>query len=218
MKSQRILLFLSLCVIGGGFLAAQSVSAHQPQVVNDATTTTVTSPEISKAYYAELTGQPAHYRFTADTEFVLYVNVLIPDIQGVTEDYSVTINRDGNVVATLDPGSEAWKKFDEPFGHDVYRMGPEYRATGQSGQYDIVVTSPDNQGKYVLAIGEAESFPLSEIIRTMKELVGVKKFFGKSAWAVFESPFIYGPAIVLALIIAVVVFVSVRRKKKNVTA
>lgn len=217
MKSQKTLLFLSLCVVSGLF-AARSVSAHQPQVVNEASSITVTQPEISKAYYAQLTGQPAHYRFTVDTEFALYVNVLIPDIPGVTEDYTVTINRDGNVVATLSPGTEPWKAFDEPFGHDVYRMGPEYRATGPAGQYDIVVTSPDNQGKYVLAIGEAESFPLSEIVRTMKELVGVKRYFGKSAWAAFESPFIYGPAIALALIVAAVIFIILRRKKKRAAA
>ncbi|MCZ2845449.1 MAG: hypothetical protein O2U61_02970, partial [Candidatus Bathyarchaeota archaeon] len=170
------------------------VSAHQPNVVGEELKITVTDPEISKAYYGELTGQPVHYVFTANSDFDFYVNILVPDIESSTEDYTVTINRDEEVVATLDPKSISWSQFDEPFGGDKYLMGPEYQATGQAGKYDIVVTSPDNEGKYVLAIGETESFSPGEITRTTGELVGVKKFFEKSGLAVLESPFVYGPA------------------------
>ncbi|MFC1687385.1 hypothetical protein ACFL0L_02305 [Patescibacteria group bacterium] len=205
----------SIIIVAGFFILSLSAFAHQPSVVGDETSITVEDPEISKAYYAELVGEPVHYVFTASEEFDLYVNVLVPDIANSTEDYTATVTRDDEVVTVLEPGSAVWSQFDEPFGGDVYRMGPEYRATGLAGEYDITVSSPDNHGKYVLAIGEVESFPAKEIMRTMAELYGVKKFFGKSGLAIFESPFIYGPAIVLVLVIALVAWLVIRKRKKK---
>jgi len=194
--------------------AAHSASAHQPVVVNDVISVNVTDPEISKAYYAELTGVPAHYRILAEQGFALYVNVLVPDIISTTEDYSVTILRNGSTFAAVTAGSEAWTRYDEPYGNDVYRQGPEYREDVPAGNYDLIVSSPDNLGQYVLAIGETEKFTLSGIPQTMKELVKVKRFFGKSGWTVFESPFAYWPTLIIVFIIVVIILIVQWRKRR----
>jgi hypothetical protein len=55
-----------------------------------------------------------------------------------------------------------------------------------AGTYVVVVTSSDNAGKYALAVGKKESFPIGEIIRTIGVLPRLKKeFFGKSPLTAF---------------------------------
>ena len=165
-----------------------SVAAHQPIIVPPATNSIdVTDPTISKAYYAELKGQPDTYHIASDASFPLYLNVLVPAISGVTEDYTLTIVKDGQPWAVLAPGSEAWKVFDEPFGGNRYLRGPQYRQGVPSGRYAVVVSSPDNVGKYVLSVGEVEVRSTS----TPMTMAALKQYFKEPAIAVLESPLGY---------------------------
>jgi hypothetical protein len=198
-------------------LTGRPVAAHQPEVPGNETSIDVPDPTVSKAYYAELKGQPVTYHIETSTPISLYLNVLVPKIAGVTQDYTLTVTKDGQPWTVIAPGTTPWTVFHEPFGGDTYWMGPEYRANVQPGDYEVTVSSPDNTGKYVLAIGERESFPASEILRTMKTLVDVKHYFGKPTIAIFESPFIYGPTIGLVVIIGGVSWIIVRRRAKHVT-
>ena len=61
---------------------ATPVSAHQPEYVGSNIKINVTNPEISKAYYGELNGQPAVYTIESQKEFKFYVNILVPDLIG----------------------------------------------------------------------------------------------------------------------------------------
>lgn len=91
------------------------------------------------------------------------------------------------VVRLGGPGT-GWRDFYEPFANDRYRQGPEYRARVPAGRYLVRVSSPDNLGKYALAIGERESFPPEEIVRTYSVLPGLKRdFFGKSPVTALSS-------------------------------
>ena len=53
-------------------------SAHQPRIVTNRQTV-VTNPEISKAYYGQLTGVPDVFTIQTNTPFNLYANILVPD-------------------------------------------------------------------------------------------------------------------------------------------
>ena len=69
------------------------VFAHQPRVVINRETV-VPNPEVSKAYYGKLTGEPDVYVIKASEPFDFYVNVLVPDIAGQKKDVSaVVINK-----------------------------------------------------------------------------------------------------------------------------
>lgn len=82
----------------------------------------------------------------------------------------------------------------------------------------VIVSSPDNLGKYVLADGENESFSMSEVLRTMTTVVAVKHYFGKSAIAVLESLFVSVPlAAVLLTIGAAIGFILLRRRRRSQT-
>jgi hypothetical protein len=172
-----------LIVLGFNFILWENSTAHQPNLVGIRTQTTVQDPEVSKAYYGELAGKPAVYEIRCDSSFSLYVNLLVPDIAGARTDFSADIYHEGQPLTRLDGSGYPWTTFYEPFGNDTYLQGPEYRSKVGPGVYRIEVANGQNQGKYVLAIGELERFPPKVILRTLMILPKLKRdFFGKSPW------------------------------------
>ena len=161
----------------------------RPQPISPAWSTTGRrSPsatlEISQAFYARLAGNPQTYSIQSDAPFRLYVNLLVPAIPGIETDYDAAIFRttDGTeeLLARLEGKTYAWRPFYEPFGGDRYLLGPEYDGEVPAGAYAVVVTSPDNTGKYVLAVGRKEKFPPGAMARTLVTLPRLKRYFGKS--------------------------------------
>jgi hypothetical protein len=169
--------------------AAGTVFAHQPRLVGDRPSIEVRDPEISQAFYARLAGNPQTYYIRSEAPLRLYVNLLVPDIPGIETDYEAVIAREtegaGEVLARLDGKAYAWRPFFEPFGGDRYKLGPEFDEQVPAGSYTVVVSSPDNAGKYVLAVGKIEKFPPKEMVRTIVALPKLKKYFGKSPWTAF---------------------------------
>lgn len=175
-----------------GLLTALSGTAvaHQPRLAGDKPSIEVRNPEVSQAFYARLAGGPQSYYIRSDKTLRLYINILVPDLPGIDTDYQAVICRTAetpdNVIARLDGRIFAWKPFFEPFGGDRYLVGPEYDQDVPAGTYIVVVSSPDLQGKYALAVGKQEKFPLGEIVRTIGVLPSLKKeFFGKSPLTAF---------------------------------
>jgi len=170
-------------------LAAGTAFAHQPRLVGDRPSIEVRDPEISQAFYARLAGNPQTYYIRSEVPLRLYVNLLVPDIPGIETDYEAVISREGEeggeVLARLDGKAYAWRPFFEPFGGDRYKLGPEYDQQVPAGSYTVVVSSLDNVGKYVLAIGKIEKFPPKEMARTIVALPKLKKYFGKSPWTAY---------------------------------
>jgi len=179
------------------FLLTTGASAHQPRIVSE-NQTIVTSPEVSKAYYGKLSGQPAVYTITAIKPFALYVGVLVPDIADQKKDVSAVILKDGKQLALLDGTSFEWKKFFEEFGQDTYWQGPEYKAQAEAGTYEIRVSSSNNDSKYSLAIGEIEAFDFKEGMNALTLIPQLKKdFFNKSPANFIFSPFGWGLIVVM---------------------
>ena len=169
---------------------AGAAFAHQPRLIGDKPSVEVRNPEISQAFYARLAGGPQSYYIRSNKTLRLYVNILVPDLPGIDTDYQAVIYRTSeapeNVIARLDGRIFAWKPFFEPFGGDRYLLGPEYDQDVPAGTYIVVVSSPDLQGKYALAVGKQEKFPIGEIVRTIGLLPSLKKeFFGKSPLTAF---------------------------------
>jgi hypothetical protein len=192
--------------------------AHQPRLVGNETDVIVSLPEISKAYYGQLTGKPVIYHIEATEPFRLYVNILVPDLENIEKDVSVKILRNETVISLLDGSGTEWTKFYEPFAGDAYYRGPEYVAMQDAGTYQIHVFSPDNLGKYVLAVGDREAFPFSELVRTYAVLPQLKSdFFGKSPFtAYFNRMGIFlGILIFIGLVIAGCIFWGVRFIKRR---
>ncbi len=191
------------------------VVAHQPRVGFEGILENpiqVEKPEISKAYYGELEGNPEYYEINSDDDFLLYLNILAPDIQGARKDFIVEVLQNDKIIFILDDAN--WGEFYEPFGGDNYLMGPELEEQVASGTYIIKVSNPDNVGKYSLAVGKIESFPPIEIIKTIFALPKLKKdFFNKSPLTAY---FNYSGLFLLILLILIIALIfGIRYLKKN---
>jgi hypothetical protein len=175
-------------------LAAGAACAHQPRIAFGSRHTrqapiNVEKPEISKAYYGNLTGEPDYYRIDSAKAFKLYINILTPDKPGARTDTEVEVAKDGEVITTIGGSAAKWDKFYEKYAADSYLRGQEFAKTAGPGIYYIRVYNSDNRGKYSLAIGDVESFPLDETIKTAFTLPVIKKeFFNKSAISAFLNP------------------------------
>jgi len=75
----------------------------------------------------------------------------------------------------------------------------------------VAVRSPDNRGKYTLAVGEKEEFPPAEVLRTLVVLPRLKReFFGRPAWTAYFNLVGLFIAVPLVLLVSVGVVVSKR--------
>jgi hypothetical protein len=132
------------------------VLAHQPRLV-EMEKINVTEPEISKAYYGNLSGKPHIYRISTNSPIELYVNVLVPFIEESEKCDSHNLLRE-QLMGILSPKKGDWKEFFEPFGHSMYWNGPEFKVRADAGKYKIHVQSTEKSIRYVLAAGEIEAF------------------------------------------------------------
>jgi len=191
------------------FIHTGTTYAHQPRIVTK-NLTIVKNPEVSKAYYGKLEGQEAIYKIISDKAFPLYVSVLVPDIDGQKKDVSAIIIKEGTAlpIATLNGANFKWKKFFEEFGQDTYWQGPEYKAQAEAGNYEIRVSSNNNDSKYSLAIGEIEAFDFKEGMNALTLIPQLKKdFFNKSPISFILSPFGWGLIVIMFVLAFIFGFV-----------
>ena len=149
------------------------LQAHQPKLINYSPTIdnphAVIFPEISKAYYSKLTGQPHYYVINSEDDFLFYTSILSPKINEEPSRFSLEVS-DGNqnIVYKVDGSNFEWTAWYEPYARDWYWKGPEIGVesgkefqtsfTIDAGTYYIKVFNENNIGHYSLAVGEAEFF------------------------------------------------------------
>jgi hypothetical protein len=196
------LTLLSLLALGAG-----SAFAHQPVLV-DSEATEVVEPEISKAYFGKLSGEPHTYRIDSDVEFDLYVGILVPEDGSPKKDVTAEIFAGTQLMAAIGSVGGEWVIFYEPFGQNTYWDGGEYRARAPAGLYTIKISSPDNQSKYSLVVGEIEFFDLEDRANALVVLPEIQReFFGTSPvemvgtrFGIFNLMVILGAALVSSLL------------------
>lgn len=194
------------------FCFIRPVYCHQPKIVHKAGTLEnrikIEKPEISKAYYAELKGAPEYYEINSETDFLLYLNILAPDLESARTDFYAELFYEGVVFFTLD--SDKWEKFYEFFGGDNYLQGPEFERIVRKGTYLIKISNPDNAGKYALAVGKLDSFPPMEVLKTFIALPKLKQgFFSKSPLTAYFN--LSGLFLLLLLFVLVtIIYIMVR--------
>jgi hypothetical protein len=175
------------------FLLAMSVPAiaHQPVVSEDAQYPSsapyeVEEPEISKAFFGQLNGEPHFYRIVSDTPFRFYTGITVPKIDGcpLLERFSFDVlDRNLQPIVTADGETFEWWPWYESFGKKWYWVGPEVGADFKSdrefaaGTYFVRVFNAENAGRYVLAIGDIESFTPDVIVKTMFVIPGINRDF-----------------------------------------
>jgi hypothetical protein len=205
------------------FLTISAVSAHQPRLVIGANAShdnpiVIQNPEVSQAFYGELQGQPNYYQIKSDNPFKFYLNLLVPASPGIPPDFisAQVLDSSGNVIMTIDGTKSTWESYFEEFGGDNYLKSPEARANLPAGTYYIKVFNTDNQGKYNIAVGEIEAFPIDE---TMKALVTIpllkEQFFGKPVTTLFLE--FLGIILALGSIFVLYAMLIMSRKSEEMT-
>ena len=211
----RNLFLFSVCLFLG---FAQGASAHLPRIIyNQSGDIQVKETEISQVFYDELGGNARNYLISSDVDFNLYINLLVPAYSNSNGKYSAKVflikdDLDEEVTFIDGQTNFLWKEFYESFSRDYYFKGPEFEKTLSAGDYKITVFSYENKGKYVLAIGKDEKFPLVEILNIYWVMPLLKmEFFKTSVLEFFLTPFglvIVGLVSFLLLIIACGLFIG----------
>ena len=217
-KNNNLIKFL--IILGIVICSLSLVAAHQPRITDGdyslpENAVLIEQPEISQAFYGQLTGKPVYYKITSDKPFKLYVGILIPDISGVQKNFmSVEVTDSaGNSVLFLNGSDYDWKPYFEEFGGDQYLEGPEARKNVTAGTYYIKVFNSNNQGKYSLAVGEIESFPPLESLQAMVLLPILKQQFFEKNIVVFLLQFV---GIIIALgTLTVILSLNLKAKKSE---
>lgn len=240
--NQKILLsslFISLAFSGIAY-------AHNPRIVENGVVTNIENPEVSQAFYGTLNGKSQLYFIRADEPFKLYAGLLAPDLPGAAKDFSAEIIQvitfvDGNgqnapidqaiglggkktTLFALDGARTEWKRFYEAYGDDWYWQGPETApvdsvgSQSPAGLYEIKVSNPGNQGKYVLVVGTEEQWGLREIGNTLLTMPRQKIFLGKSPASAFFNRvglFLLPIPLILAGGIALAIFIIKKQSKRS---
>ncbi len=176
------------CVL---LLSATPAVAHQPVVVAGTTYSLdapfeVEQPEISKAFFAALEGRPHYYRIVSSAPFRFYAGITVPKIDDcpLEQRFSFDVLDGGlNSIVATDGEAFDWWPWYEGFGKKWYWVGPEVGSEFKSdrvftaGTYYIRVSSADNAGRYVLAVGDVESFPIDVVVKTMIMMPGINRDF-----------------------------------------
>jgi len=191
------------------FLTPLSVFAHQPNYVDKQLLINNNEPAISKAYYGELAGSEVTYTIDEPSSFKLYLQILSPKIDGAKKDFEVLlVDSNKNQIIKLATSSENWQDWYEEYAGDWYWKGPSFNENIPAGKYNIIVSNPSNTGKYALAIGDIESFPISKFPLIVKELYLVKtKFFNEPWYGVFYG--IVGKYLLLSSIISFIILMAI---------
>ena len=155
------------------FLLSSSLYAHQPKLINYSPSKQnpheVVYPEISKAYYSKLTGEPHYYLIQSDKEFLFYAGILSPKISDNYQWLSIDVLDENDDVIYQAIGSKFdWQAWYEPYARDWYWIGPQIGTHNdkefkgslklEAGTYLIKVFNDDNAGSYSLAVGDIEFF------------------------------------------------------------
>lgn len=218
MKNIKITFFF---IISGLLLFWSSAEAHQPNFTNKENRIEIFNPEVSQAFYGFLDNEPASYSIDSDSPFQLYVGLLTPDLPNSQNNLSANIkDGKGKELAGLDGlNNFTWQRWYEEFAGDWYWKGPEFKKEVLAGKYTITVSNPNNNGPYVLVVGELESFPLSQTPEMFNDLFKIKtEFFHKPWYSVFQNKigkyigiFLLMTALISTGIIFLIKFIKNRR-------
>ena len=90
-----------------------TIFAHQPKLIKDSPSLenphSVISPEISKAYYGKLVGEPHFYKIQSETEFLFYTGILSPKTNEIYEWISIEVlDENKNVIYFGDGEDFEW--------------------------------------------------------------------------------------------------------------
>ena len=154
------------------------VYAHKP-VLNDNSTYPadapyeIEDPEISKAIYSTLIGDPHFYRIQSEVDFDFYAGILAAKIGEcpLNSKFSFEVlDSEFHKIYLADGENFEWTPWYEEYGKQWYWNGPEIgqnfasNEVFKAGTYYIKVFNNSNTGQYIMAVGDIEKFSFTDIV------------------------------------------------------
>ena len=169
---KKILTFVALLIFSSYSIAHKPVMNENSSYPADAPYE-IEEPEISKAIYSTLTGEPHFYRIESETDFNFYAGILAAKIGECTleEKFSFEVlDSDFHPLFMADGENFEWTPWYEEYGKQWYWNGPEVGKNFLSdrvfkaGTYYIRVFNNSNTGQYIIAVGDIEKFSFTDIV------------------------------------------------------
>lgn len=180
---QKIISYIAtLLILVGHLIGINSfIPTYQPRLVfSQVGDIQIKNPEVSQAFYDDLKGKPRDFFVDSSQGFQLYVNLMVPEPANASGRYSARIFSEQQ-IAELDGGSFVWQEFYDSYTRDYYSKGPEFSQQVPAGKYKIEVYSSDNKGKYVLVIGEKETYSAISLLNVFWQIPFLKITFLKTS-------------------------------------
>lgn len=175
----------------------------------------VSNPEISQAFYGNLSGTADIYQIFSNTWFHLYVQLVVPAISGAQKNFRLDVDNWKNIIASLNGELTSWQYFYEPFAGDRYFQWPTFEKDVDPWIYTIRISNLWFIGKYSLAIGKIESFPWHEIVSTYRDLPSLKIDFFEKPWRSLFCNIVVGGVLSFCIIIFFLMFFIFRFFRKK---
>jgi len=188
MKTKKIFLFWGIVFTFISF--SQIAFAHQPRLIWEAVSSSnypiiINNYDVSQAFYGIFKNSPEYYKVNVKQLSDFHISLLVPDNSNAAVGVSAKVialnSTDSDTKIFLNGNKSEWKVYYEEFAGDFYLQGPEGERYLKPGEYLIEVSAEKNEGKYVLVVGQKESFPVGEAIRMILSLSKLKLVF-------FEEP------------------------------
>lgn len=196
--------FILLLPVAQAFEALEETVPTQYEII------TIQNPEIEQLILGELTDAPEMFEIVSDVPFTLTAEIrAIPNTSGATSpQLSGIIIRQKEIrgveeVARLNASDAAWTVLTDPDSGLVYQAGPYFSEPVEAGIYRIEVSNPNNQGKYLLLIGNQKDE--NGYFASLSDIQRVYAFYNLSIIRMVSSPYIHyplGATILISMIIA----------------
>ena len=198
-------ILLTLCIIAAPMLAAAFVAVEtdisQPYEI---VPIEVTLPE-QVSFLGTLEEYPVMYEITADSGFTFEAQLSQPARQD-EQPFSLLLirknDRGGGVTEiarqTINPTE--WNTEKDSLLGLSFLTAPVMQEQVESGTYRLEVSSPDNQGQYLLTIGsEPAEVGYFDQLGYIKQ---TQSYFGYGFFSMLKSSYVYYPIGILLLLLA----------------
>ena len=146
----------------------------------------IENPEISKAIYSTLSGNPHYYRIQSDVNFDFYAGILAAKIGecALESKFSFEVlDSEFHRIDLADGEKFEWIPWYEEYGKQWYWNGPEIGENFLSdrvykpGTYYIKVFNETNTGQYIMAVGDIEKFSFTDIVGLLFSMGDIENEF-----------------------------------------
>lgn len=159
-------------------------------------------PTTHQFLLGQLADYPEMYEVSHDAPFVLQAELRA--LPGATTTPALggiivrVLDRGVEEVVRLEPGEAAWEKRRDAASGLAYLAGPGFSGEVPAGVYRIEVSTPDNQGQYILSLGtQPDEVGYLESLAAVGTLYD---FYGAWTLGMIRSPLLYQPLLIILLL------------------